>query len=118
MIRISQTEAVVIDATGQATIRTTPSCVACGQPSSTEFCTRPECLTYGSGAIAAGGSIISDSGFRPMTGEQHAAAVADALAVEHAAGDGCGTGSDGFPCSPAYLCPACVAQLLATGGEL
>lgn len=26
---------------------------------------------------------------------------------------GCGTGSDGFPCSPAYLCPQCIQELLA-----
>lgn len=27
-------------------------------------------------------------------------------------GEGCGTGSDGHPCSPAYLCPSCIQQLL------
>lgn len=27
-------------------------------------------------------------------------------------GLGCGTGSDGAPCSPAYLCPDCIQLLL------
>lgn len=29
-------------------------------------------------------------------------------------GAGCGTGSDGLPCSPAYLCPSCTALLIAS----
>lgn len=32
---------------------TATSCNACGRPAATDFCTRPDCLTYGSGAVAA-----------------------------------------------------------------
>lgn len=36
-------------------------CQACGQPSVEAFCVRPECLTHGSGAIAAGPSIAAEA---------------------------------------------------------
>jgi hypothetical protein len=32
-------------------------------------------------------------------------------------GKGCGTGSDGSPCSPAYLCPACIDLLLSAPSD-
>lgn len=40
-----------------------------------------------------------------------AAEVAEVATVEP--GAGCGTGSDGQACSPAYLCPACIDLLIA-----
>lgn len=42
---------------GTAAVIRTATCNACGLPSTEEFCTRPECLTYGSGACAPGPSI-------------------------------------------------------------
>ena len=42
-----------------------------------------------------------------------AAAEVDAEPAEVVPGAGCGKGSDGQPCSPAYLCPACIDLLLA-----
>lgn len=36
----------------------------------------------------------------------------------HQPGQGCGLGSDGQPCSPAYLCPACIDDLARNGGQL
>lgn len=34
-------------------------------------------------------------------------------------GEGCGEGSDGAPCTPAYLCPACIRLLIQSqnGGK-
>lgn len=37
----------------------------------------------------------------------------DEYLVPRQPGMGCGQGSDGAPCSPAYLCPACIALLQA-----
>lgn len=38
----------------------TATCNACGLPSTEDFCFRPECLTYGSGACAPGPSIVNN----------------------------------------------------------
>lgn len=37
------------------------TCVACGLPSPVDFCARPACLTFGSGATAPGPSIVNFS---------------------------------------------------------